>query len=47
MLLMHLLRTVSGHLTGAADLLIAAGIEVPREMGPHRPAALLEEAEEE
>ena len=46
-LLMHLLRTVSGHLTGAADLLIAAGIEVPREMGPHRPAALLEEAEEE
>ena len=31
-MLMSLLRTVSGYLTGAAELLIEAGIEVPREM---------------
>ena len=46
-MMMSLLRTVSGYLTGAAELLIEAGIEVPREMGPHRPAVMLEEAEEE
>ena len=31
------LRTVGSHLSGAADVLLAAGIEVPREYGPHPP----------
>ena len=35
--LMRLLRTVGGHLTGAAERLIASGIEVNPEEGPRRP----------
>ena len=35
--LLSLLRTVAGHLTGAADLLRAAQLEVPREAGPPPP----------
>ena len=30
--LLSLLRTVAGHLAGAADVLIASGVEIPREM---------------
>lgn len=45
-LLLILLRKVAGYLAGAADLMIAAGLEVPREMGPHRRALEHEEAEE-
>ena len=30
--LLSLLRTVAGHLSGAADVLIASGLEIPREM---------------
>ncbi|CAN0604328.1 unnamed protein product, partial [Ectocarpus sp. 12 AP-2014] len=43
---LSLLRKVAGYLTGAADVMIAAGLEVPREMGPPRPAKETEEAEE-
>ncbi|NNE53885.1 MAG: cyclic nucleotide-binding domain-containing protein [Sulfitobacter sp.] len=35
--LLSLLRTVGSHLSGAADVLLAAGMEVPREYGPHQP----------
>ncbi|UWR22296.1 ABC transporter transmembrane domain-containing protein [Sulfitobacter sp. S190] len=35
--LMSLLRTVAGHLSGAAELIRSSGIEVPREMGPPLP----------
>ena len=35
--LLRLLQTVAGHLTGAAELLRAAQIDVPREMGPNAP----------
>ncbi len=35
--ILSLLRTVSGYLSGAADLMIAAGVELPREMGPPTP----------
>jgi putative ABC transport system ATP-binding protein len=35
--LLSLLRTVGGHLSGAADILLAAGMEVPREQGPQSP----------
>ncbi|KIN63070.1 ABC transporter, permease protein [Sulfitobacter noctilucicola] len=35
--LLSLLRTVSGHLNGAAEILIAAGIELPRDIGPPPP----------
>ena len=45
-LLLNLLRKVAGYLAGAADVMIAAGVEVPREMGPHRRALEKEEAEE-
>ena len=45
-LLLSLLRKVAGYLAGAADVMIAAGVEVPREMGPHRRALESEEAEE-
>lgn len=45
--LLNLLRTVSGYLSDAAELMIAAGLEVPREMGPHQPPRSPEEAEEE
>lgn len=34
---LSLLRTVGGYLSGAADLMIAAGIEIPREEGPAPP----------
>lgn len=36
--LLSLLRTVAGHLSGAADILFAAGIDVPSEMGPPQPS---------
>ncbi len=35
--LLRLLQTVAGHLTGAADLLRAAQVEFPSEIGPARP----------
>jgi putative ABC transport system ATP-binding protein len=35
--LLNLLQTVAGHLTGAADLLRAAKISIPREAGPPPP----------
>tara|TARA_R110002110_G_scaffold13596_2_gene64771 strand:- start:10611 stop:13718 length:3108 start_codon:yes stop_codon:yes gene_type:complete len=41
-LLLSLLRTVAGHLTGAAELMRAAGLEVPREFGPPLPPATTE-----
>ncbi|NEK22635.1 cyclic nucleotide-binding domain-containing protein [Sulfitobacter sp. JBTF-M27] len=43
---LSLLRKVAGYLTGAADVMIAAGLEVPREIGPPRPTKETEEAEE-
>ena len=42
--LLRLLQTVAGHLTGAAELLRASQIEVPREFGPGLPPLI--EAEE-
>ncbi|KIN75340.1 ABC transporter, permease protein [Sulfitobacter noctilucae] len=45
-LLLSLLRTVAGYLTAAADLMIAAGIEPPRELGPPPPAVQSESAAE-
>jgi putative ABC transport system ATP-binding protein len=36
--LLSLLRTVAGYLTGAAELLIASNLEIPREMRPPPPA---------
>ncbi|MEM7520124.1 MAG: ABC transporter transmembrane domain-containing protein [Pseudomonadota bacterium] len=44
--LLSLLRSVSANLTGAAELLIANEIEVPREMGPAKPALETEEPAE-
>jgi len=44
--LRSLLRTVAGYLSGAADLMIAAGIEVPREFGPPTPPVDRAEASE-
>jgi len=38
---MSLLKTVAGHLTGAAEVLKAAQIELPREEGPP-PAPLVD-----
>lgn len=35
--LLSLLRTVGGHLTGAAEVLLAAGAEIPRDLGPPPP----------
>lgn len=36
--LLNLLRTVAGNLSGAAELMFAAGVEIPKELGPrHRP----------
>ncbi|MEP5731530.1 MAG: ABC transporter transmembrane domain-containing protein [Sulfitobacter sp.] len=35
--LLNLLRTVAGYLGNAADMMIAAGLEAPREMGPPSP----------
>lgn len=46
-LLLTQLRTVAGHLTGAADVMRAAGIELPREFGPPLPPAILVEHEQE
>ena len=46
-ILLSLLRTVAGHLTNAADVLIEAGVEVPQEYGPRKPALVIEEEEEE
>ncbi len=36
-MLLSLLKTVSGYLTNAAELMIASGLEVPREFGPPPP----------
>ncbi len=36
--LLSLLRTVGGHLSGAAEVLLAAGVEIPRDFGPKPPA---------
>lgn len=36
-LLLSLLRTVAGHLTGAAELMRAASLDMPREFGPPPP----------
>ena len=38
--LLRLLHTVAGHLTGAAELLRAAKIEIPREFGPSIPPSI-------
>ena len=38
--LLSLLRTVAGHLTGVATVLAARGIELPRDFGPPPPAIL-------
>ncbi|APE44909.1 ABC transporter permease [Sulfitobacter alexandrii] len=43
-LLLTQLRTVAGHLTGAAEILRAAGLDVPREYGPPTPPALAGES---
>ncbi len=45
-LLLSLLRTVAGYLTGAADVMIAAGVELPREIGPPTPPIKTEGAAE-
>ncbi len=45
--LLSLLRTVGGHLSGAADILLAAGMEVPREQGPQSPLEAERRAGEE
>ncbi|MEW9918144.1 ABC transporter transmembrane domain-containing protein [Marimonas sp. MJW-29] len=44
--LLSLLRKVAGYLAGASDIMMAAGLEVPREMGPHRRALQAEIPEE-
>ncbi len=36
MIMLRLLRSVSSNLSGAAEVLIAAGIEIPRENGPQK-----------
>ncbi|MGC1505218.1 MAG: ABC transporter transmembrane domain-containing protein [Sulfitobacter sp.] len=41
--LLSLLRTVAGYLTGAAELLIASNMEIPREMRPPPPATAPED----
>ena len=45
--MLSLLRTVSGHLSNAAELMIASGLEVPREIGRTQPPREMIEAEEE
>ncbi|MEQ6249698.1 ABC transporter transmembrane domain-containing protein [Sulfitobacter sp. HNIBRBA3233] len=41
--MMSLLKTVSGHLTGASEVMRAANISVPRDFGPSAPPLLPEE----
>ncbi|MFC6761239.1 ABC transporter transmembrane domain-containing protein [Sulfitobacter porphyrae] len=45
-LLLTQLRTVAYHLTGAAELMRAAGLEVPRDFGPPLPPAIPQEPEQ-
>ncbi len=44
--LLRLFRTVAGYLSGAADVMLAAGVEIPREFGPQKPPQPDSEAEE-
>lgn len=43
--MLRLLRTVGSHLSGAAELMIAAGVEMPRESGPKPPPIVEEKSE--
>jgi ABC-type multidrug transport system fused ATPase/permease subunit len=44
-LMLRLLRSVSSNLSGVADVMIAAGIQNPRERGPQKPAVVAPENE--
>ena len=43
---LSLLHKVAGYLAGASDIMMAAGLEVPREFGPHRRNLQSQEPEE-